>query len=48
MAKVYPDAGSAFELVAMGNGSPNARLAVEGGCRAAGLPILDSDSKTHP
>jgi hypothetical protein len=47
MARVYPDAGSTFELVAMDDESPNARLAVEGDCRAAGLAILESDSKKH-
>jgi hypothetical protein len=47
MARVYPDAGSTFELVAMGDESPNSRFAVEGDCRAAGLPIFDSDSKKY-
>jgi hypothetical protein len=47
VAKVYPDAASSFELVAMGDETPEARLKVGGLCRAAGLPILDAGQKTH-
>jgi len=47
VAKIYPDAGSSFELVAMGDGSPNARLVVGSTCHAAGLPVFDSDPKTR-
>ncbi|CDX11294.1 conserved exported hypothetical protein [Mesorhizobium sp. ORS 3324] len=39
VAKIYPDAGSSFELVAKGDDSPNARLVVAEACRTAGLPI---------
>ncbi|PBB35908.1 hypothetical protein CK221_18080 [Mesorhizobium sp. WSM3868] len=39
IAKVYPDAGNSFELVAMSGESPNAGLAVAGACRSAGLAI---------
>ncbi|MBZ9740409.1 MULTISPECIES: hypothetical protein [unclassified Mesorhizobium] len=45
-AKIYPDAGSSFELVAMGEEPPDTRL-VGDTCRAAGLPPLDTDAKTH-
>jgi len=45
-AKIYPDTGSAFELVAMGDGSTDRSL-VTGICRAAGLPILDPSQKAH-
>ncbi|MGX7872668.1 hypothetical protein ACVDG5_007330 [Mesorhizobium sp. ORM6] len=45
-AKVYPDAGSAFELVAMGDGSTD-MSPVTGICRAAGLPIRDPSQKTY-
>ncbi|MBZ9758652.1 hypothetical protein LB524_25520 [Mesorhizobium sp. ESP6-5] len=41
IAKVYPDAASHFELVAMGDETEAARLQIGGTCRAAGLPILD-------
>ncbi|TPK75807.1 hypothetical protein FJ527_16085 [Mesorhizobium sp. B2-4-18] len=41
IAKVYPDAASRFELVAMGDETEAARLQIGGTCRAAGLPILD-------
>ncbi|TPK95544.1 hypothetical protein FJ934_11515 [Mesorhizobium sp. B2-4-12] len=44
-AKIYPDAGSSFELVAMGDQSPNASLLIGDTCRAAGLAILDSKLK---
>ncbi|MDX8493779.1 hypothetical protein RFN29_19625 [Mesorhizobium sp. VK22B] len=46
IAKIFPDAGSSFELVAMGDGSPNGRLVVGAACRTAGLPILDAGPKT--
>ncbi|AZO30283.1 MULTISPECIES: hypothetical protein [unclassified Mesorhizobium] len=46
IAKIFPDAGSSFELVAMGDGSPNGRLVVGAACRTAGLPILDLGPKT--
>ncbi|MER9421626.1 hypothetical protein NKI88_04110 [Mesorhizobium sp. M0317] len=36
-AKIYPDEGSSFELIAMGDQSQNASVA--GTCRAVGLPI---------
>jgi len=39
MAKIYPDAGNSFELVAIGDETPNAGLIVAGACRTAGLPI---------
>ncbi|MDX8478739.1 hypothetical protein RFN28_09630 [Mesorhizobium sp. VK24D] len=39
LAKIYPDAGSSFELVAMGDDTPNGGLVVSSACRAAGLPI---------
>ncbi|WP_245429361.1 hypothetical protein [Mesorhizobium sp. WSM3860] len=39
IAKIYPDAGNSFKLVAMGGESPNAGLAVAGACRSAGLAI---------
>ncbi|RUV82129.1 hypothetical protein EOA75_30795 [Mesorhizobium sp. M1A.F.Ca.IN.022.07.1.1] len=39
IAKVYPDAGNSFELVAMSGETPNAGLAVAGACRSAGLAI---------
>ncbi|KUM28413.1 hypothetical protein AU467_11265 [Mesorhizobium loti] len=45
IAKIYPDAGSSFELVAMGDGSPNGRP-VGKACQTAGLPILGPDPKT--
>lgn len=44
IAKIYPNAGSSFELVAMGN---DARPAVGGACRAAGLPIVNSNPKSQ-
>ena len=43
-AKIYPDAGSIFELVAIGNESPNRSL-IGDACRAAGLAIQDSKPK---
>ncbi|MEP6566339.1 MAG: hypothetical protein ABJB10_14475 [Mesorhizobium sp.] len=39
--KIYPDEGSSFDLVAMGDQSQNASVVVAGTCRAAGLPILE-------
>ena len=39
-AKIYPDSGSAFELVATGAEPPVASL-INGTCRSAGLPIPD-------
>ncbi|WP_246675145.1 hypothetical protein [Mesorhizobium sp. B2-3-4] len=39
--KIFPDAGSAFELVAIGDELPNMKL-IGDTCRAAGLPILDA------
>ena len=45
VAKVYPDAGSSFELVAMSDGTPGARLQVAGLCQAVGLPIPNADPK---
>ena len=45
VAKVYPDAGSSFELVAMSDGTPDARRRVGGLCQAAGLPIADAGPK---
>ncbi|TGT44387.1 hypothetical protein [Mesorhizobium sp. M8A.F.Ca.ET.165.01.1.1] len=47
IAKVYPEAASSFELVAMGDETEAARLQIGGSCRAAGLPTLDTDTKTH-
>lgn len=44
-AKVYPDAGNSFELVAIDDGLPNARLQVAGACREAGLSVPDADQK---
>ncbi|KAA3449652.1 hypothetical protein C7I87_15090 [Mesorhizobium sp. SARCC-RB16n] len=41
IAKVYPEAASSFELVAMGDETEAARLQIGGSCRAAGLPILE-------
>ncbi|ESX12008.1 hypothetical protein X747_31270 [Mesorhizobium sp. LNJC384A00] len=38
-AKIYPDEGSSFELIAMGDQSQNASVARI--CRAAGLPISE-------
>ena len=38
-AKIYPDDGSSFELVAIGDQSQNASVVVAGTCSAAGLPI---------
>ena len=43
--KIYPDAGNSFELAAIDDGSPNARLKVVGTCRAAGLSVPDADQK---
>ncbi|WP_256751010.1 hypothetical protein [Mesorhizobium sp. Mes31] len=43
-AKIYPDAGSTFELVAIGNEPPNRSL-IGDTCRAAGLAIQDSEPK---
>jgi hypothetical protein len=48
VAKIHPDAGNSFELVAIDDGSPNARLRVAGTCSAAGLPMPDAAPKTHP
>lgn len=45
VAKVYPDAGSSFELVAMSDGTPEARRRIGDLCQAAGLPISDTGSK---
>lgn len=42
MAKVYPDAGNSFELVALGDGSPSKGQQVGDACRAAGLSMSDS------
>ena len=39
-AKIYPDSGSAFELVAMGD-TPLDTRHIAGTCRSAGLPIPD-------
>ncbi|RUX04469.1 MAG: hypothetical protein EOS71_11340 [Mesorhizobium sp.] len=47
IAKVYPEAASSFELVAIGDETEAARLQIGGSCRAAGLPTLDTDTKTH-
>ena len=47
MSKIYPDDGSRFELVAMRDQSQNGRPVVGEACRAAGLPVLDSDSKSR-
>ncbi|TPI24795.1 hypothetical protein FJW08_29325 [Mesorhizobium sp. B3-2-1] len=47
IAKVYPEAASSFELVAMGEDTEAARLQIGGSCRAAGLPILDTGPRTH-
>ncbi|WP_137934382.1 hypothetical protein [Mesorhizobium comanense] len=47
LAKVYPDAGSNFELVAMSGQSPNADLVIDTACRAAGLPLPAAGSKAH-
>jgi hypothetical protein len=44
VAKVYPDAASSFELVAMSDETP--RLQVGGLCQAVGLPIPDAGPKT--
>jgi hypothetical protein len=38
IGKVY-DLGGDFDLIAMGDESPNAALMVAGSCRAAGIPI---------
>jgi len=43
-AKIYPDSGSSFELVAMGGAS---ETLVDSSCGAAGLPISDSSPKTQ-
>ncbi|SDA76032.1 hypothetical protein SAMN02927914_02821 [Mesorhizobium qingshengii] len=43
-ARIYPDAGSTFDLVAIGNESPNTSL-IGDACRAAGLAIQDSKPK---
>ena len=40
-ALIYPDAGNTFELVAIDDGTPNARLRVAGACRDAGLAMPD-------
>ncbi|TJV40198.1 MAG: hypothetical protein E5Y02_22605 [Mesorhizobium sp.] len=45
VAKIYPDAGSSFELVAMSDGSADSRLRVQGLCRAASLPVLEAGAK---
>lgn len=45
IAKVYPQAASSFELVAMGDDTDAARLQIGGSCRAAGLPILDPKTR---
>ncbi|PBB32148.1 hypothetical protein EOA60_13780 [Mesorhizobium sp. M1A.F.Ca.IN.020.06.1.1] len=39
IAKVNPDAGNSFELVAMSGETSNAGLAIAGACRSAGLAI---------
>jgi len=39
VAKIRPDTGNSFELVAIDDGSPNARLRVAGTCSEAGLPM---------
>ncbi|WP_246506089.1 hypothetical protein [Mesorhizobium silamurunense] len=39
IARIYPDAGNSFELVALGDEASNAGLVVVGACRSAGLPI---------
>ncbi|WP_095204403.1 hypothetical protein [Mesorhizobium carmichaelinearum] len=46
IAKVYPDSGSSFELVAMGGASETRRL-VDSSCGAAGLTISVSSPKTQ-
>lgn len=43
-ARIYPDAGSAFELVAIGDEAPKTSL-IGDACRAAGLAIQDSKPK---
>ncbi|MGX8007717.1 hypothetical protein ACVDG8_001265 [Mesorhizobium sp. ORM8.1] len=48
VAKIHPDTGNSFELVAIDDSSPNARLRVANTCRDAGLPMLDAAAKTHP
>ncbi|MDX8517875.1 hypothetical protein [Mesorhizobium dulcispinae] len=39
LAKIYPDAGSSFELVAMGDETQNGGVVVADASRSAGLPI---------
>ncbi|UVK57221.1 hypothetical protein DBIPINDM_006512 [Mesorhizobium sp. AR02] len=46
VAKVYPDAGSSFELVAMSDTSETRHI-VGSTCSAAGLPIADPSPKTQ-
>ncbi|KRB30736.1 hypothetical protein [Mesorhizobium sp. Root172] len=46
IAKIYPDSGSSFELVAMGDASETRHI-VGSTCSAAGLPMSDSSSKTQ-
>ncbi len=46
VAKVYPDAGSSFELVAMSDTSETGHI-VGSTCSAAGLPIADPSPKTQ-
>ncbi|TPN00946.1 hypothetical protein FJ977_00060 [Mesorhizobium sp. B2-1-3A] len=46
IAKIYPDSGSSFELVAMGDASETRHI-VGSTCNAAGLPIPDPSSKTQ-
>ncbi|WP_245235415.1 hypothetical protein [Mesorhizobium erdmanii] len=47
IAKIYPDSGSSFELVAMGDASETRHI-VGSTCSAAGLPISESNPKTSP
>lgn len=46
-ARIYPDAASSFELIAMAGQSSNAGLVVDTACRAAGLVLPTSDPKVH-
>jgi hypothetical protein len=46
VAKVYPDAGSSFDLVAMSD-TTETRHIVGSTCSAAGLPIADPSPKTQ-
>lgn len=47
IAKIYPDSGSSFEIIAMGE-ALETRNIVGSTCSAAGLPISDSSPKTQP